>query len=83
MLETLRQFGLGGLGIRLEDVDSPGKAVQLGIPPNGIDLMTAVSGLSFEEAWESRDEVELEEVPADFIGREALIGTSSAGRRGC
>src|SRR5258708_32883638 len=44
-LEALTQFGFGALGIRSEDLESPGKVVQLGIPPNRIDLLTSISGL--------------------------------------
>ena len=27
---------------------------QIGVPPNRIDIMTSVTGLEFEPAWESR-----------------------------
>jgi hypothetical protein len=50
VLEALSEFGFGGLGVRSEDLESPGRVVQLGVPPNRIDLLTAVSGLTFEQA---------------------------------
>ena len=73
MLEVLSQFGFGNLGIEIEDLETPGKVVQLGIQPNRIDLVTALSGLSFEEAWASREATHLDGVPVEFIGRTALI----------
>jgi hypothetical protein len=85
ILEVLSQFGFGKLGIEIEDLETPGKVVQLGIQPNRksaqrmrcarkeIDLVTALSGLSFEEAWASREAAHLDGVPVEFIGRTALI----------
>jgi len=81
LLDALSQFGFGGLGIRSEDLESPGKVVQLGVPPNRIDLLTAVSGLTFEQAWESRKPGDLDGVPVAFIGKAALIrNKESTGR---
>jgi hypothetical protein len=73
ILEVLSQFGFGKLGIGIEDLETPGKVVQLGVQPNRIDLVTALSGLSFEEAWASREAARLDGVPVEFIGRTALI----------
>jgi hypothetical protein len=73
VLDALSQFGFGELGVRAEDVETPGRVVQLGIPPNRIDLLNALSGLTFEEAWDSREAAELDGVPVAFIGRTALI----------
>jgi hypothetical protein len=86
ILDVLSQFGFGGLGVRLEDISAPGKVVQLGIPPNRIDLLTAISGLTFDEAWASREAADLNGVPVAFIGKTALIrnkeSTSRAKDRG-
>jgi len=81
VLDTLAQFGFHGLGIREQDLGSPGKVVQLGLPPNRIDILTAVSGLTFEEAWDSREQAKLSGVPVNYIGRAALIhNKESTGR---
>jgi hypothetical protein len=55
--------------------------VQLGVKPNRIDLLTAISGVTFEEAWASRREAELEGTAVQFIGRAALLlNKQSTGR---
>lgn len=72
-LRALSQFGFGSLGIQPEDLGSPGKVVQLGVKPNRIDLLTSISGVTFEEAWASHREAGLEAIPTRFIGREALL----------
>lgn len=55
--------------------------IQLGIAPNRIDLLTAISGVSFEEAWATRSGAELDGVATQFIGRVALLrNKESTGR---
>ena len=72
-LHALSEFGFGTLGIQVADLCSPGMVVQLGVKPNRIDLLTAISGVSFEEAWATRSEAELDGVATHFIGRAALL----------
>ena len=72
-LHALSEFGFGKLGIQAADLCSPGMVVQLGVKPNRIDLLTAISGVSFEEAWATRNEAELDGVATQFIGRAALL----------
>lgn len=33
---------------------APGVVIQFGVPPNRIDLVNSITGVSFEEAWKSR-----------------------------
>ncbi len=47
--------------------------VQLGVKPNRIDLLTAISGVGFEEAWAARSEAELDGIPTHFIGLAELL----------
>lgn len=81
MLEALRQFGFGSLGIAVTDLTASGQIIQLGVKPNRIDILTSVSGVSFEEAWTDRIEGSLDGIPVTFIGRTALIrNKESTGR---
>jgi hypothetical protein len=81
VLEALTHFGFGGMGIRLDDLEVPGKVVQLGVSPNRIDLVTSITGVSFEEAWASREPADLDGVAVFFIGRTPLIrNKESTGR---
>ena len=81
VLAALAQFGFGGLDISAADLRSAGKVIQLGVRPNRIDIITAISGVSFEEAWASRVPGDLDGLPVQFIGRDALIrNKESTGR---
>ena len=72
-LRALSEFGFGKLGIQVADLRSPGMVIQLGVKPNRIDLLTAISGVTFEEAWATRREAELEGLATHFIGRDELL----------
>lgn len=78
VLRTLSQFGFGKLAIGAGDLQTEGKIVQLGVNPNRIDLITSLSGVTFEEAWESRVQSELGGIPAQFIGVSALLRNKEA-----
>jgi hypothetical protein len=60
------------------DFASPGVVFQMGVPPGRIDILTALTGLTFEEAWPGRVRESLGGVEVDFIGREALIRNKRA-----
>ena len=47
-LRAIAQFGFGSLGISTADLTAPGKVIQLGLEPNRIDLMTSVTGVTFD-----------------------------------
>jgi hypothetical protein len=47
--------------------------IQLGVPPSRIDLLTSLTGVTFDEAWASRVEAVVGETRLNFIGRDALI----------
>lgn len=72
VLDALGEFGFGEAGITVEDLVDPDRVVQLGYPPLRIDLMTAIDGVEFEEAYVRREVVELNELPVPFISLEDL-----------
>jgi hypothetical protein len=73
ILRALTAFGFGKAGIQAADLRSPGRVVQMGVKPNRIDLLTGISGVSFEEAWATRSEAELDGITTHFIGRAELL----------
>lgn len=73
LLDVLREFGFRSLNLTLEDLTTEGRVVQLGRPPNRIDLLTRISGVTFEEAWAGRISGNLGAHRVDFLGWDALI----------
>lgn len=81
MEAVLRDFGFGGLGLTAQDFLEPGKIIQLGYPPNRIDLLTSISGVNFAEAWEDRVTDELDGLLVNFVGRKTLLVNKAASGR--
>jgi hypothetical protein len=67
LLRSLDDFGFGSLGLTASDF-STDTVVQLGQPPRRIDLLTAIDGVSFEDCFARREQVELAGVPLNIIG---------------
>jgi hypothetical protein len=80
---ALVQFGapLGAQGVSVSDFARPGVVYQIGLPPRRIDVLTEISGLSFEEANASRELATLEGRAIPYIGREAFIRNKRASGR--
>jgi hypothetical protein len=54
LLGALSDFGFGAINLTVDDFTTAGRVVQLGVAPNRVDLMTAIDGVSFAEAWAGR-----------------------------
>jgi len=66
-IKALNEFGFGGSDLSAQDFLKPDHVVQLGYPPNRIDLLTTVTGLDFDECWQKREAVEFEGVTIHFL----------------
>lgn len=75
---AIQRFGFGSLGLAAHDFLASGQVIQLGQPPNRIDLLTSLTGLSPSEIWESIEPGELDGLPVFFLNRSALIKNKKA-----
>ncbi len=82
ILTALREFGFGNLSLTVNDLLTPAQVIQLGYEPNRIDLLTSISGVDFEDAWQSRVGGHLDGIPVHFIGLDALLRNKEASGRG-
>ena len=72
IFRAVEQFGFGDLKLTVEDFTQEDQVVQLGVSPNRIDVMTFLSGVSFDEAWASREQGELDGLSVPYISRDML-----------
>jgi hypothetical protein len=77
LLKAIHEFGFGDIGLSKEDFMRKDQLIQLGVAPNRIDMMT-LSGVSFDEAWSSREFGELGGITLPFISREMLKRNKAA-----
>ena len=80
---ALAAFGapLESLNIRESDLTVPNMVAQFGLPPWRIDILTGISGVTFDEAWLERVEDSFDDVRVPFIGRAAFIRNKRASGR--
>ncbi len=81
LIRALAQFGMGSLGLTVEDFLVPDQVVQLGYPPNRIDILVTVSGIEFGDCFEQRVKVEIEGVEVNFIDLDNLRKNKKASGR--
>jgi predicted nucleotidyltransferase len=69
----------------LEELVEPGIILQFGVPPNRIDLLNRISGITFQEAWKGKKTISIEiggaKFPIFLIGLKELIKNKEAIRR--
>jgi hypothetical protein len=81
LVRALEAFGFSNVGLNAETFAQANKVVQLGRPPNRIDLLTSISGVDFDEGWKGRVAGNLDGIPVSFIGKLELIKNKRASAR--
>lgn len=82
VLNALSAFGFSFPNLAEEDFENPNKVVQLGVPPVRIDIITSISGVSWEEAETAKEAGPFGDVPVSYIGRREYIRNKrSTGRK--
>ena len=84
VVKALAAFGapFDALEISAADLERDNQVIQLGDPPNRIDVLTSISGVpDFTAAWQRRIEQPLRGQLVPFISRADLIATKKASGR--
>ena len=81
ILEALSDFGAPLSGLTTDDLSKKETVFQIGLPPLRIDVITAIDGVEFEEAWPDRLETMFGGVPAFVISRHHLITNKKTAAR--
>lgn len=81
MLQALEQFGFSSLGLQTQDFLTQNQIIQLGYPPNRIDLLTNIDGVIFEDCYPLRLEVFIDDVVVTFIDLDNLKKNKKASGR--
>lgn len=73
ILACVNEFGFASFGLKREDFTKEGNIVQLGYPPLRIDLLTQIDGVTFNECYQNKTQVEIEDILVNFIGYNDLL----------
>ena len=78
LMQALDEFGFGSTGLTAADFEEEGQVIQLGFPPVRIDILTSITGVSWDEARSSSMEGLLGNVTVRYIGKEAFVTNKRA-----
>jgi|SRR5581483_9572652 len=78
ILRALEEFGFGNLELTREDFQSQDKVVQLGVAPVRIDIITSLTGLSWEEAAGGKVAGDYGDIAVHYLGKKELIRNKRA-----
>lgn len=78
MINALKSFGFASLGLQSSDFTELDQVIQLGYPPNRIDILTSADGLEFAEAFERRLILSLDGIQLSYVCLDDLITNKKA-----
>jgi hypothetical protein len=73
VLRALRKFGAPLEGISERDIEDPELVLQIGVEPYRIDVVSAIDGVTFDEAWAGRIQAEFGASKVWVLGRKEFL----------
>ncbi|MHB0950000.1 MAG: hypothetical protein ACYC3Q_15800 [Gemmatimonadaceae bacterium] len=81
VLHALAAFGAPEKLVTRDDLLDPDTVAQIGVEPNRIDILTAIDGVEFDDAYPDRVVVRLGDVDIPFVGlRHLIVNKRATGR---
>ena len=81
VLRAVRSFGFPVEELRPEDLTDPRRILEMGVEPVQIHVMTAISGVTWDDAWRTREPGACGEHLVAFLGREMFLRNKRAAGR--
>jgi hypothetical protein len=78
IMAALDEFGFGSVGLTPADFEKQKTVVQLGVPPVRIDIITSLTGVSWEEAFAKRVTGKYGDLSVYYVGLEQFISNKKA-----
>ena len=76
--EALCTFGAPRSRISSGDFAAPDVVFQIGLAPRRIDILTSISGVTFDDAWQARQKVVIDNMEIGILSRSHLIQNKRA-----
>jgi predicted nucleotidyltransferase len=81
IMDALTKFGAPLTNLSEADFTSPDMVVQIGVEPCRIDLLTSISGVEFDAAWQNKVTIALEDIEIYVLSKADLLRNKSAADR--
>jgi hypothetical protein len=75
---ALESFGAPRRKLTRDDLHAPDTVFQIGVAPNRIDILTSITGVEFDEAWQHRKQSTIYGLSVAVLGREQLLKNKRA-----
>ena len=80
-VSALQEFGFSSAGLESSLFLEPGKIVRMGVPPMRIEILTTISGVSFEDCYPQRVTAQIDGIEVPVISLEHLkVNKRASGR---
>jgi len=82
IIKALDSFGFGSSGLKASDFQQPDQVVQLGVPPVRVDLITSITGVSWQQADDGKVAGKYGDVDVHYLGiRQYADNKRATGRK--
>jgi hypothetical protein len=78
IMAALMKFGAPVSNLSEKDFTSPDMLVQIGVEPCRIDLLTSISGVEFDRAWENKVGITIDGLEIYVLSKADLLRNKSA-----
>jgi predicted nucleotidyltransferase len=78
LILALLHFGYDVYDFRTEDFTDPESTIQLGVEPDRIDILCSTKGITFEECFQNKVVVKIEDTSYNFINLDDLLKNKKA-----
>jgi len=73
VIKTIEDFGFKFDNLNAKDFNIPDNVIQLGRPPNRIDILTSIEGLDFDECYKNKFLYNKNNMKINFISLKDLL----------
>ena|SRR5699024_7074886 len=81
IIAALQDFGFGAIGFKEDDFEQERFFFRMGRPPQQIDLLTRIPGVSWQQVWDNKIVGKYGDTKVNVIGRQQFIKAKrSSGR---
>ena len=78
MFLVITEFGFGETGLNRQDFITADQTIQLGSEPRRIDILTGITGVRFEDAWNNRVTADIDGLSVNILHRDDYIKNKKA-----
>lgn len=78
VVDALAEFGFGSLGLTAEDFSIMDRVIQLGYPPVRVDIITSITGVSWDEVAVGRVKGQYGDIQVYYLGLNQLLTNKRA-----